>query len=144
MVVVLKWWEIIVYLIGFGGLTTLFLFLLNWKRFAPLDTQDVNIKSATVEKIKAETEETKSKAEVSVADAALRWAERLTMECNKTKEQLDKAEKDLDIALDSLRDTTIKMSEVQHDLKNERQQNTLMKYQIEQLKLEIEKLKKSK
>lgn len=137
----IQWWEVVGLLFGGGGITAIVIFGLKWIRFSRSDKQDVNIKRAQVDKLTAEASETKAKGEVSVADAALRWAERLTAECNKTKEQLDKAERDLDTALNSLRDATIKMSEAQHELKNERQKNIFMADQIEKLTIEVQKYK---
>lgn len=137
----MPWYQIPIMLFGAAGLTTLVLFGLKWIRFRRTDSADINIKQATADKVKAEAEEIRSKADVNVADAALKLAERLTVECNKTREQLDKTEKDLDLAQNSLRDATIKMSEAQHDLKNERQKNIFMKYQIDELNLEIQRLK---
>lgn len=137
----IEWYEIAGLLLGGSGLTTIIIFGLKWIRERKADVQDVNIKKANVDKIAAEATEARARADVGVADAALRWAEKLTLECNKTREQLDKSEKDLEVALNSLRDATIKMSEAQHDLKNERQKNIFMSAEVEKLHAEIERLK---
>lgn len=139
----IDWSQVITLVGGSATFGTILLFLLKWLRFKKTDASAVSLKDAEAAKVQAEAYEIKTKADIGVADAALKVAQRLGEENEVTKKQLEKTQTDLEVALNSLRDATIKLHEVQHELNNEKQKNTLMSQEILELKTELNKLKNS-
>lgn len=137
-------WEQIWKAIGATGLVgTLILFLVKWlTRYRPKDISDNNKTDAETQKIRAEAAEIKAKADVTIVEYSLKMIQKLGDENEVTKKQLEKSQQDLSDALNSLRDAQIKMSEIQHELNNERQKNILMNEQIKELLEELNKLRK--
>jgi outer membrane murein-binding lipoprotein Lpp len=150
--------QIIGVILGSGlGLGAIVLFILRWIRFKSKDNADVNRINAESGKINAESDrlraeanEIKSKAEVSVADAALKLAERLGEQVNDTRMELEETSKKLHETetelyacrrIISINEETIKT--IRAELDRERIANRELQAEIEQLKLEIQKIKKS-
>ncbi len=133
----------------FGGGTILA--VIAWARFRKKDVADVSKTDAETEKLKADALLVKANADVTVADAALKLAQRLSDECNmakidlKEKENaLEKTQSDLNSVRNSLTQALEKIESLQAELDKERiinadmaEKNRLMQEKIRELTEQI-------
>jgi septation ring formation regulator EzrA len=116
---------------------------------------NINKSNAEIEKVKAEAYETNTKANSVVVKIATEMAERLSKECDNTKQELreqgvilDAAQNDLNSLKDSLKDALSKITILQSQLIKERtinsecaEKNLLMQTHLEELTEQLNKLK---
>jgi mannitol-1-phosphate/altronate dehydrogenase len=132
----IEWADLKGYIFGGGAVALLTGIAAFYKTIKGKEESEVQKDEAESAKLKAEAYETKTKADISIMDAALKLAQRLGEEADMTKKQLSKVQNDLDIALQALKEATIRLDE-------ERRKNEGHELQIAKLKEEIEKLKKN-
>ena len=136
--------ETLVLLLGGGVIGTIFTAVITWLRFSKKDRADTVKIDAEAAKTLAEANEIKAKAEVTVADAALNLAKRLGEECDMTKTQLEKTQKELDDAHQQLNKLTIQLHFVQEQLEAERRKNNDIIIELTALRAEITQMKNKK
>jgi len=121
-------------LLGGGTLGVIIVAVINAVRFRKKDTALVGRTDAETIKIQAEAAEIKAKAEVTVADAALKLAQRLSDECDITRKQLEKSQVDL-------ARITSELETLKDELEEERRKNEIKDSLVNELRDEIRKLK---
>lgn len=136
----IAWYQIVLLLLGGGGITAIVIFILKWVRFKKADVVGNDKTKAEIKKIEADANETNARADVTVAETAFKLLQRLSDDCDSIRKQLEISQVELDKALDSLRDATITIAEIKHELNNEKTKNTLNKERIQKMNEEIEEL----
>jgi hypothetical protein len=110
------------------------IFILQWIRYKNKDKSDTGKINAETAKIKAEAAQIEAHAQVTVADAALKLAQRLGEECDMTKIQLNKAQIEIAGLRQELTLVTKRLEEVQLELTKQIEKNNAMVAEINKLK----------
>lgn len=151
-----QWYQVLAIMLptGIGGII---LGILAWIRFAPKDKADVRstegdveVKSATAEKIKAEANQLTKQTEINVADAALKIADSVRVQLIEKEKELEKTQDELN----DLRKVQFELNQknleinnrcekLQKDLDKEKELNRDLITEVEQLKLQLEQLRRS-
>jgi hypothetical protein len=117
-------------------ITGIIMFILQWVRYKKKDKSEQENIDAQTAKIKAEAIQIEAQAQFTVADAALKLAQRLGEECDLTKTQLHKA-------LVELANVTQKLNEVQRELTRQVEKNNQMVIELGKLTAEMNKWRPS-
>lgn len=129
--------------IGGGGLLTLLLWFLNYFKDRPKDKVSNERTEAEIKKIEAEAYKVRAETDVTVADSALKLAQRLSDDNEMYKKQLTDTKTQLDQAQIDLRSALRTVEDLQYKLNQTLQNNLLMEQELKDLKEELKKLKGS-
>jgi hypothetical protein len=150
-------WYQVLGLVFSGGVGGVVLYILGWIRYRKKDKSEIelaegefSIKEATADKIKAEANQLTKQTEISVADAALKITERLSIQLEAKDKELDSTQEELNNVRSELFEMQRKSAEVnqrceklQRDLDHEKDKNRELIGEVEQLRLQLEKIKRS-
>lgn len=115
-------------------------YLFKWWRFSPKDKSDIQKDHAIIQKMGAEATEIEAKAEVSLADMAMKIVQDLRSENQLTKQRLEHTETELNKSVDLCRTLTGQLEELRRELEKERSKNAEMTTRITELIERITKL----
>lgn len=138
----MDWVKILMIALGGGTVSIVLKAIIDWARFNKKDNVEEERTAAESEKLRAEALETKARAEVSVSEAALKLAQRISEECESTRVSLIHTQEELSKTLTSLNETTQQLQMLKEELIEERARAEANQKEVERLKLEISKLRK--
>jgi uncharacterized coiled-coil DUF342 family protein len=116
--------------------------VINWIRHRPEDAAKAKKTQAEADEIEAKRAILKTERDEKIFDLQEKLVVRLSQECEATKKELDTTIQDLQQVRANLIEANKRCKEMEDALRRERENNKQCFGEIEQLKIELEKLKR--
>lgn len=116
--------------------------IINWIRHRPEDAAKAKKTQAEADEIEAKRAILKTERDEKIFAISTQLVERLSLECEITKKELDTTIQELQQVRAALITANDRCKEMEDALRRERDNNKLCASEIEQLRVELEKLKR--
>lgn len=129
-------------ILGCTGIFLVIQSLINWRRHRPEDAAKAKKTQAEADEIDAKRAILKTERDEKIFAIQEKLVERLSQECETTKNELDSTIQELQVVRAALLKANNRCKEMEDALRRERENNKQCFGEIEQLKIELEKLKR--
>ena len=136
-------WNALLKIISASACSALvFVALINWRRHSKEDAAKAKKTEAEAKEIEEKRSMIRLERDERIFEISTKLAEKLSEECELTKRELDLTLKELNEVRQALAKANQKCSELQTSLERERENNKICSAEVEQLKIELERLKR--